>query len=132
MSTSICSFHHCYLCLPRLHENHLFDKGRTIRKVRGDGEVGKKQKKNHARENVPPKNSFKVKPKEKKSWKGRARYFTKTRMIPCLPETSSSVSGFCHVFIHSATRKKSFFLAALPLVSSAFGRHGRFPPHARQ
>ena len=24
-STSICSFHHCYLCLPRLHENHLFD-----------------------------------------------------------------------------------------------------------
>ena len=25
LSTSICSFHHCYLCLPRLHENHLFD-----------------------------------------------------------------------------------------------------------
>ena len=24
LSTSICSFHHCYLCLPRLHENHLF------------------------------------------------------------------------------------------------------------
>ena len=23
VSTSICSFHHCYLCLPRLHENHL-------------------------------------------------------------------------------------------------------------
>ena len=23
LSTSICSFHHCYLCLPRLHENHL-------------------------------------------------------------------------------------------------------------
>jgi len=21
LSTSICSFHHCYLCLPRLHEN---------------------------------------------------------------------------------------------------------------
>ena len=25
LSTSICSFHHCYLCLPRLHGNHLFD-----------------------------------------------------------------------------------------------------------
>ena len=24
LSTSICSFHHCCLCLPRLHENHLF------------------------------------------------------------------------------------------------------------
>ena len=24
LSTSICSFHHCYLCLPRLHENNLF------------------------------------------------------------------------------------------------------------
>ena len=24
LSTSICSFHHCYLCLPRLLENHLF------------------------------------------------------------------------------------------------------------
>ena len=24
LSTSICSFLHCYLCLPRLHENHLF------------------------------------------------------------------------------------------------------------
>jgi len=24
LSTSICSFHRCYLCLPRLHENHLF------------------------------------------------------------------------------------------------------------
>ena len=23
LSTSICSFHHCYLCLPRLLENHL-------------------------------------------------------------------------------------------------------------
>ena len=23
LSTSICSFHHCYLCLPTLHENHL-------------------------------------------------------------------------------------------------------------
>ena len=23
LSTSICSFHHCYLCLPRLHENDL-------------------------------------------------------------------------------------------------------------
>ena len=23
LSTSICSFHHCYLCLPKLHENHL-------------------------------------------------------------------------------------------------------------
>ena len=23
LSTSICSFHHCYLCLPRLHENLL-------------------------------------------------------------------------------------------------------------
>ena len=26
LSTSICSFHHCYLCLPRLHENHLLAK----------------------------------------------------------------------------------------------------------
>ena len=24
LSTSICLFHHCYLCLPRLHENHLW------------------------------------------------------------------------------------------------------------
>ena len=24
LSASICSFHHCYLCLPRLHENHLY------------------------------------------------------------------------------------------------------------
>ena len=24
LSTSICSFHHCYLCLPRLLENHLY------------------------------------------------------------------------------------------------------------
>ena len=23
LSTSFCPFHHCYLCLPRLHENHL-------------------------------------------------------------------------------------------------------------
>ena len=23
LSTSSCSFHHCYLCLPRLHKNHL-------------------------------------------------------------------------------------------------------------
>ena len=25
LSTSICSFHHCCLCLPRLRENHLLD-----------------------------------------------------------------------------------------------------------
>ena len=75
----------------------------------GSGEVAKKQKKSQGRENVPQKNSFKVKPQEKKSWKGRARYFTKTRMIPCLPETSCAVSGFCHVVIHSATREKSSF-----------------------
>ena len=25
LSTSVCSFHHCYLCLPRLHENHLWN-----------------------------------------------------------------------------------------------------------
>jgi len=25
LSTSICSFHYCYLCLPRLHENHLLN-----------------------------------------------------------------------------------------------------------
>ena len=24
LSTSICSFHRCYLCLPRLHEKHLW------------------------------------------------------------------------------------------------------------
>ena len=24
LSTSICSFHHCYLCLPRWHEDHLY------------------------------------------------------------------------------------------------------------
>ena len=24
LSTAICSFHHCYLCLPRLLENHLY------------------------------------------------------------------------------------------------------------
>ena len=24
VSTSICSFHHCYSCLPRLQENHLY------------------------------------------------------------------------------------------------------------
>ena len=24
LSTSICSFQHCYLCLPRLHKNHLW------------------------------------------------------------------------------------------------------------
>ena len=29
LSTSICSFHHCYLCLPRLHENHLFVRPKT-------------------------------------------------------------------------------------------------------
>ena len=29
LSTSICSFHHCYLCLPRLHENHLLGKNGT-------------------------------------------------------------------------------------------------------
>ena len=27
LSTSICSFHHCYLCLQRLHENHLYGPG---------------------------------------------------------------------------------------------------------
>ena len=32
----------------------------------GGEEVEKKQKKNQARENVPPKNSFKVKPKGKR------------------------------------------------------------------
>ena len=46
--------------------------------------MGKKQKKIKQGKNVHPKNSFKVKPKRKKSWKGRARYFTKTRMIPRL------------------------------------------------
>ena len=45
---------------------------------------------------------------------------------------SCAVSGSFQVFIHSATREKSFFLAAPPLVASAFGRHGRFPPHARK
>ena len=29
LSTSICSFHHCYLCLPRLHESHLLFQPRT-------------------------------------------------------------------------------------------------------
>ena len=29
LSTSICSFHRCYLCLPRLHENHLFVRPKT-------------------------------------------------------------------------------------------------------
>ena len=28
LSSSICSFHHCYLCLPRLHENHLLNTSR--------------------------------------------------------------------------------------------------------
>ena len=36
LSTSICSFHHCYLCLPRLHENHLFCScGEKIRNASG-------------------------------------------------------------------------------------------------
>ena len=30
LSTSICSFHHCYLRLPRLHENHLCIVGRIV------------------------------------------------------------------------------------------------------
>ena len=30
LSTSICSFHHCYLCLPRLHENHLKEKKASV------------------------------------------------------------------------------------------------------
>ena len=30
LSTSICSFHHCYLCLPRLHENHLYDRNNKV------------------------------------------------------------------------------------------------------
>ena len=63
---------------------HLFDERRTIGKVIGGRGGGEETKKNQARENVPPKNSFKVKPKGKKSWKGRARYFTKTRMTPRL------------------------------------------------
>ena len=30
LSTSICSFHHCYLCLPRLHKNHLYISWNTL------------------------------------------------------------------------------------------------------
>ena len=98
----------------------------------GDGEVGKK-KKNSRKVKCPPKNSFKVKPKENKSWKGRARYFTKTRMILCLPETFLArfpVSVMSSFIVPRP--KRFFFLMAPPLVASAFGRHGRFPPHARK
>ena len=31
LSTSICSFHHCYLCLPGLHENHLYCFSRPLK-----------------------------------------------------------------------------------------------------
>ena len=34
LSTSICSVHHCYLCLPRLHENHLFNWEQVVELVR--------------------------------------------------------------------------------------------------
>ena len=33
LSTSICSFHHCYLRLPRLHENHLLERYLYSRKA---------------------------------------------------------------------------------------------------
>ena len=33
LSTSICAFHHCYLCLPRLHENHLLGKLEITRRI---------------------------------------------------------------------------------------------------
>ena len=67
-----------------------------------------------------------MKPKENKSWKGRARYFTKTRMILCLPETFLArfpVSVMSSFIVPRA--KRAFFLVAPPLVASAFGRHGR-------
>ena len=64
-----------------------FDKGRTIGKVMGDGEVGKKQKKIKQGKMSPNKFIQSEPQRKKKSWKGRARYFTKTRMILCLPET---------------------------------------------
>ena len=34
LSTSICSVHHCYLCLPRLHENHPFNWEQVVELVR--------------------------------------------------------------------------------------------------
>ena len=37
LSTSICSFHHCYLCLPRLHENHLNHFGVSYTSLRASG-----------------------------------------------------------------------------------------------
>ena len=43
------------------------NKGRTIRKVMGEGGGEKKQKKNHARENATKKNSCKEEGKEKNS-----------------------------------------------------------------
>ena len=92
-----------------------------------------KKKKISRKVKCPPTNSFKVKPKEKKSWKGRARYFTKTRMILGLPETFLErfpVSVMSSFIVPRA--KRVFFLVVPPLVASAFGRHGRFPPHARK
>ena len=52
------------------------------------------------------KNSCKVKPKEKNSCKLRARYFTKTRMSPCLPEIFLARKEF----ISSGSGSRSFGL----------------------
>ena len=40
--------------------------------------------------------------------------------------------GWFPVYKRLFLREKSLFLAAPALVASAFGRHGRFPPHARK
>ena len=54
-------------------------------------------------------------------------------MILCLPETFLArfpVSVMSSFIVPRA--KRVFFLVAPPLVASAFGGHGRFPPHARK
>ena len=53
----------------------------------GDGEVGKKQKRIKQGKMYPNKFIQSESQRKKKSWKERAHYFTKTKMIPCLPET---------------------------------------------
>ena len=109
-----------------------FDKGRTIGKVMGDGEVGKKQKKIKQGKMYPNKFIQSEPQRKKNHGKDGPTVSLKPKWFPVCQRLFFRGFRFLSCLHHSATREKSFFLAAPPLVSSAFGRHGRFPPHVRK
>ena len=109
-----------------------FDKGGLLEKWWGTGRWGRNKKKIKQAKMYPNKFIQSEPQRKKNNGKDGPTISLKPKWFPVCQRLFLRGFRFLSCLHHSATREKSFFLAAPPLVSSAFGRHRRFPLHARK